>query len=64
MNSNANALKAETCGKLAARLADLKAEITKCSNLLALVAPVDLNKQKAEIAVTSVNPEAKQEPQQ
>ena len=47
MQSNASALKAETCGRIANRLAEIKAEISQCSSLLALVAPVDLNKQKA-----------------
>ena len=52
MVSNASALKAETCGRIAKRLAQIKDEISKCSNLLALVAPVDLNKQKATIVKT------------
>mmetsp|Transcript_28903 Transcript_28903/g.35718 ORF Transcript_28903/g.35718 Transcript_28903/m.35718 type:complete len:89 (+) Transcript_28903:1214-1480(+) len=49
MAQNASSLQAETCSKLAKRLTSLKEEITKCSNLLALVAPVDLNKQKATV---------------
>ena len=49
MATNASSLKAETCSKLVARLAVIKDEVTKCSNLLALVAPIDLNKQKASV---------------
>lgn len=44
MASNASTLKAETCGKIVTKLTQIKEEITRCSNLLALVAPVDLNK--------------------
>ena len=56
MAHNASSLKAETCGKLANRLAQIKEEITRTSNLLALVAPVDLSKQKATVQQKPVEP--------
>lgn len=66
MATNASSLKAETCGKIAKRLAEIKSEITQCSSLLALVAPVDLNKQKAtnvsKNAVASSNTQTKEVP--
>ena len=60
MNSNASSLKAETCGKIASRLADIKTQITQCSSLLALVAPIDLNKQKATVVKTTAPPPEQQ----
>lgn len=50
MVSNASTLKAETCSRIANQLKDISEEISKCSKLLALVAPVDLSKQKADVA--------------
>lgn len=49
MAQNATSLKAETCSKIAEKLAKIKQEISRVSNLLALVAPVDLNTQKATV---------------
>ena len=57
MANNASAIKAETCSKIAARLAEIKTQITKCSSLLALVAPIDLNKQKATVVKTTQQPQ-------
>ena len=56
MNQNASTLKAEQCGKIATRLTQIKEEISRCSNLLSLVAPVDLNKQKADARVPAAKP--------
>lgn len=49
MADNATSLKAETCSKIASKLAEIKHEITRVSNLLSLVAPVNLNTQKAVV---------------
>ena len=54
MATNASTLKAETCSRIANQLTDIKEEISKCSKLLALVAPVDLSKQKADVITTPV----------
>ena len=43
MANNATSLKVGMCSKIASKLAEIKQEITKVSNLLSLVAPVDLN---------------------
>lgn len=48
MADNASSLKAETCSRIVAQLTKVKDEITQTSRLLSLVAPINLNKQKAQ----------------